>query len=221
MTSVGIMASAVGVSAAPPPGTDTLTEPFDNLATWTTAGVTSVVAGRTGNGAQCSGGSGEVLHVLSTSDAYAVIGVAMYALGPASSYYNPAMICLYQGTTAHLGVSMISATPTAGLSVTLGKSNTGIIVSSAAGVVPSNAWCYVELQARIHATLGFVTLRVNGSVVANASNVNTFNGGTAVVDKVSVGCGAPGLQLKFDDLYVSLGSACTFQGDHTITTRFP
>jgi hypothetical protein len=199
-----------------------LTEPFDNLTGWTTAGTTSSVTGRTGNAAQCNGSSGEVSKALSTSDAYATIGVAFYMVNTATNYYDPSIITLYQGTTPQVAVAMVGNSAS-GFSITRGDGNANFLAATTAGAMSglTSQWNYLELQARIHATLGFVTLRLNGVVAASATNVNTVNGGTAVVDKVSVGCGAPSQVLKFDDLYVSLGSGCSFQGDHTISTRFP
>lgn len=217
MSSVGIMASGVaGVTV--PPGTNTLTEPFTDLTGWTSVGTTSLVAGRTGNAAQANGSSGELSKTLAASDTYVTTGVACFITNAATNYYAPGIITLYAGTTAIIAVTMVGAA-TNGLCVTRGTSNTNIVCQSAVGAVATfGVWHYIELQARIDATLGFATLKLNGATIASATNVNT---GTSAITKIALGCGAPGNVLKFDDLYVSLGSACVFQGDHNVPARIP
>jgi hypothetical protein len=50
-----------------------------------------------------------------------------------------------------------------------------ILGSSAPGVIPPSAWCYVEAKVFLSDTVGTVAVRVNGVQVLNLSNVDTLD----------------------------------------------
>jgi hypothetical protein len=73
---------------------------------------------------------------------------------------------------------------------------------SAPGVCTLNGYNYLEVDAVASATLGSVTIRVNGVQVFSISNVNTVGFGPAYFDCIQLGgCGGLGGTIH-DDVYV-------------------
>jgi hypothetical protein len=50
------------------------------------------------------------------------------------------------------------------------------VANSAAGVVPLEAWCYLELRSFMNSSTGYVTAHVNGAQVLSATGINTKSG---------------------------------------------
>lgn len=102
---------------------------------------------------------------------------------------------------------------------------------TAAGVIYDflpNVWYYIEIKARLHDTLGFVEVRVNGISVYSVTNVDTKNGGTKTVFdhlRVSTSNISPVRRnMQWDDMYMLNGAGSVntdFLGDIAIETLFP
>lgn len=201
------------------PCTPVLREPFDNLAAWTVAGTSSIVTGRTGTALNCTGATDAGYYSLA-ANASATVTVG-FAWRTNTTNAAAREVCqlwgdsnatrhvrlVYNGTTAQTLTVFRDV-------VTLGTSSTGLI--------PVNTWAYIEMQVLLHATLGSVTVRVNGTAVITLTNVNTSNGGTVPkFDTVRLTTAVSGLTNLWDDLYLTVGSGCAFQGDQVIGTPPP
>ena len=87
--------------------------------------------------------------------------------------------------------------------------------SAVLGTIPAvafplaNTWYYVEAQVRVHNTLGFVNVRINGNqVLTTAATLDTLNS-TLLCDSVRLGEGGSSAQSLFDDLYIAAWPAST------------
>lgn len=101
-----------------------------------------------------------------------------------------------ESTTVHVDLRV---TPLGQLEVT----RSGTLLASGTAIIPINVFTYIELKATIHDTTGAVELRVNGATDASASGVDTRNGGTGVLNVISIVRSNPGVtDFWIDDLYV-------------------
>lgn len=200
-----------------------LTEGFDELSGWALSATPPTIAGggRNGSCARSTGSSACLLKasIPSPSDTVTV-GFAFQISRLDLSMNSPGIINLYgdQGATTHISVNYI-------LDGSLQIARAGVtgIGSTAAGVISSTtSWYYIEVQAKLHDTTGFVTLRVNGTQVAALTNVDTKNAGTGTIfDAIGFGTSSASVAAQFDDLYVMSGAGDSFLGDQTVTTLYP
>lgn len=97
-----------------------------------------------------------------------------------------------------------------------------VLGTSAAGVVTTSGYCYLECKAVIHDTTGSYEVRVNGVNVLAGSGVDTRNGGNGVVTSVALMAVRSG--ELWDDVYICDGSGSTnndFLGDNRVDCYFP
>lgn len=211
MPNAGIMASSVVTAVC----TDVLQESFTSLAAWSNVGGSATLqAGRTGTAVQCAGAAARVDYSLAANaHEYITIGFAWQTV---TSNVAAREVCQLYGdsnTSRHLRL-VYNGTTAQTLSV---LRDTTTLDTSSTGLIPVNTYAYIEIQARLHDTLGSVTVRVNGTAVITLTNVDTRNGGTvATFDTVRLTTAVSGLTNRWDDLYISVGSGCAFQGDHAI-----
>lgn len=215
MTSIGITASAI----MPPAYADVLSERFNDFTTnsWgnVTGSTTIIAGGRTGNGAQLTGTSS--LHwtipAINESD-YLTIGFAfkLSAIGGANRH-----LLIATSDTNTTNHTTIRVTPAGALAAVLGGVTGGAYATSADSLITSTSiFYYVELQVRLHDTLGSATLRLNGTTVASATNVDTKFGGTKnVYDAIRL-MGTTGVTEVYDDVYLTMGAGAPFKGPITI-----
>ncbi len=212
MTSVGVMASSVNIL-----GTDVLLEPFDNLTAWTSLGAPSIQAtGRTGNCLQCAGATARVDYLLaSNANAYVTTGFAWQTLTTSTaqrvvaelwsgSNTQPQVRLLYNGTTAQT------------FTVYRGTGTTNPLGTSSGVTVAVNTWAYIELQARLHDTLGSIEMRINGTTVINLTGIDTLTNTDTTFDALHLTTALGGLTSRWDDLYITVGPGATFKGSITI-----
>jgi len=128
----------------------------------------------------------------------AILSTGTYTLG---------LICQTTGA-----ISVYRATG-AGAGTFLGASNPGVIVA--------NTWHYLEVGLEVHATLGSVSISVDGRNVLTLTNVNTSNG-VANVNQLQLG--PPNNLLgngtfDYDDLYITDSNSTI--GERRIETLYP
>jgi hypothetical protein len=204
------MASGVVVAS----GTDVLFEPFANFtfAPWTLAGTPTIVAGRNGTGAQFAGSSAIATYTipsLSESDTVTV-GFAWRATSIA---VNPNIMRLSSDAAATFHDTLV-VLGTGALRFNRGTSTP--LDTSAAGLITTATWYYIEVQAKLHDTAGTATVRLNGTPVIALTGIDTKNAGTKTVfDSVAL-VGAGSTTQLFDDLYITTGAGATFKGDITV-----
>lgn len=69
-----------------------------------------------------------------------------------------------------------------------GRGDLTIIASSPINTILNNVWYHIEIRVEISDTVGIIQCWVDGSLVVNASNVDTKNGGTNnTVDRIEMG----------------------------------
>ncbi len=103
----------------------------------------------------------------------------------------------------------------AGGGLRIGRANLTTLMNSVMGVIPQGRWCYIESYVLINDTTGAYTVKVNGTTVMSATNVDTRDAGTtATLDSLRL-IGHPAsadtadANVMIDDLYIldSTGSA--------------
>ena len=92
-----------------------------------------------------------------------------------------------------------------------------LLGSTADQVLPLQKWCYLEGKITISATVGEVTLRVNGTQVLNLTSKDTKNG-SDYIRYFKVGSVYNDLTTLFDDIYFD---DAQFHGDCRIRTFMP
>jgi hypothetical protein len=215
--STGASCAFKGDPNLPPACTDVLTEPFNNFTdnAWDIAGAATIVAGRTGTAAQVSGGvSARATYTIAAPKQSDVITVGMAFRWTDASSLVRAITYLYGNgvTQVHVGLRVET---TGALTVT--RSTSTALVTSAAGIMVSNTWYYVEIQTKAHATAGTAIVRVNGTEVINATGLNTYTPtGPVLFDGVRVAPNVSGSVHLYDDLYISTGAGCAFKGSITV-----
>lgn len=190
-----------------------LLEGFDNqgLGKTVLAGGSGFVAGRFGVGSAflIDGQDTRTRWTLGSGEHSDVIwGAAIYPTSlvsvDTSSNNMPMHFQSDAGNTNHIVVNWYSDGT---IYVRRGTNGTAtVIAQSAAGVMTSGAWQYLEVRIVLHDTSGVVQVRRNGQQVINASGLDTKNGGTkSVIDSISLWMttntnGAA--DTYFDDMYV-------------------
>lgn len=95
-----------------------------------------------------------------------------------------------------------------------------VVATSDDNVVPANAWCYMEAEIVISSTVGRVTIWINGTQVANFTDLNIANSGTTV-DRFMFHAPQTGStsSLSLDDIYVT--DTAEHAGEYKIETIRP
>jgi hypothetical protein len=101
-------------------------------------------------------------------------------------------------------------------------STSNLLGTSAAGVLPSNGWFYIEARCTISATVGVVVVNINGTEVLNLTGQNTKDS-TDYIDGIALG-GLDGKSYTYpeaaywDDFYIDDSQ---FHGNCHIQTFLP
>jgi hypothetical protein len=139
-------------------------------------------------------------------------------LKTSSGYAGRYPVQLFDGATAQIGIEFQTD---GSLKVYRGYGS-AVLATSAAGVIPSNSYVYLEIKATIHPTAGAVEVRVNGATVVSVSGVNTRATSNSSVNGFGIyGISSP---TYVADLYVCDGTGSTnndFLGDVRIDTLYP
>lgn len=213
-TAVGIMAGSYkgGIPSA------FLVEPFNNYTanSWALAGTPSISAARTGSGANVTPGGGTLTYTIpapSRSDTL-TIGFAVKPFQTPASNGDIIRFLADAGATTHVSIRLNTDR-----SITALRGTISSVGSSAINAIPAGSvWYYFEVQTRMHDTLGFVTVRVDGTQVLNLTAQDFKNAGTATVfDTVTlIGGSGFGSPVLFDDLYMKTGAGQVFEGSVSI-----
>ncbi len=98
--------------------------------------------------------------------------------------------------------------------------NTTLVTSSGPAIV-AGGQIYVELDYKVDASAGAVSLQVNGSSAGSFSG-NTKNASDTLIDTISFDNGSPpNLTTYLDDLYLRWGSSAAFLGDISVYESSP
>ena len=134
--------------------TDVLYEPFDSMAAWGGSG-SSIVAGRTGTACQLTGG-GTATYTLAggVQSYYATCGFA-YQVSSVGTASRP--ICSFRDSTAQY-FTTLRIEINGALGFYAGDS-TGLLGTSAAGLIAAATWYYLEVQVFVANAGGYFTVR--------------------------------------------------------------
>jgi hypothetical protein len=182
-------------------------EPFDNLSFWTEiVGTPSIVTGRNGNGVEFEGVSTDSIfytiptayesNILTMGFAWKTSDISERVI---AQFQSEGIVHVELATNASGGFNIRRGTPA------------GNIIGTGGGYT-TNTWYYIEWQCQLKNT-GFARLRVNGTLFIDQDSVDTRNGGTKTkFDRIGIGTTHTRVQV-IDDLYLSSGVGCGFQGD--------
>lgn len=108
------------------------------------------------------------------------------------------------------------------LVVRRGNATGGTVLATGTRVASLSEWNYIEMRVGIHATTGFVEVRVNNITDILVTGVNTKNTANSVVNRVCMG-GGNGYAILFDDMYVTDETTPNsgFLGDCRVQTLLP
>jgi len=99
-----------------------------------------------------------------------------------------------------------------------------VLATSSNGVISANTYQYIEIYGYVHSTNGAVTVKVDGTTVLTATNINTDNNGGGAVQYLTWGGTQRGDTMYFCDLIImddTGASFNTFQGDVAVVGHFP
>jgi hypothetical protein len=97
------------------------------------------------------------------------------------------------------------------------KGDNTLLGTSDTFVFPNYAWCYLEAKVTISATVGEVTVNIDGDQVLNLTTKDTKNG-TDYIRKIGLRAVFNGRETYFDDLYID---DAQFHGDCRVQTFMP
>lgn len=171
--------------------------------------------GRRGGGAfQIKGSSGDSIARSITAAATVIVGFAWRPTESGGS--RKAILSLSEASATHITLNFNSSNH---IEVLRGDSS-GTLLAASDNVFSVDSYVYLELKVTIADSGGSFELRANGVVTASGSGIDTRNGGTGVIDRVTLGDARSSLpssaSSNFDDLYVLNTSGATnndFLGD--------
>ena len=196
-------------------------EPFeDNFGyTHTTGNAPVTQVGRTGNCVRLTGSSSavEMRFPSGLLAEYVTIGFAWRTTLNQQSKSSPSiwMVGYDWPTGGSSGNSNVDMIMNVDGSLSVRRGGSAVLGTIPAVAFPlANTWYYVEAQVRVHNTLGFVNVRINGNqVLTTAATLDTLNS-TLLCDSVRLGEGGSSAQSLFDDLYIAAGASLDpFLGD--------
>ena len=178
--------------------------------------VTSIVAGRNGNGVFMNS---SINHLGLTIPANATM-TAGAAVKVTSVAANQPIISFLDAGSFQAEVRL----HTAGA---IYVCRNATILATASVTWTAGVWMFVEFRATIHNTLGAYELRINGVPVATATNVDTQTTANAYATQVYLGYGLSSGQVQvitYDDYYINDNNGSvnnTFMGDGKVETIYP
>lgn len=170
--------------------------------------------GRRGGNGWTSSITGRGLNIAITSSSTVIAGFALSMGGAPSSALN--IIELREASTLHIALRMNTD-----LSVSVLR-NTTVLATSAAGVITTSGYCYLELKTLINDTTGTYEVRVNGANILSGTGADTRNSGTGVITVAAILFARNGQIV--DDFYIcnSAGSVNNdFLGDRRVDAYYP
>lgn len=191
-----------------------LNEPFNDFTTnaWALAGTTGITGGRTGTGAKITNFSGTATYTIPSAKENDTItlGCAIKVTGMGSE----AIFMTLRSDSAATVHGELRWNSAGQLIYVSHSSQIGV---SATGVIPLNTWVYVEVQVKMHDSIGYLKVRVNEKTVIEILNVDTRNAGTKTkFDSVRLEC--TWFNVFYDDMYITTGD-CVFRGDQQIVSN--
>ena len=172
---------------------------------------------RSSQSCRFTNGSANIIKVLTPGDNTIIVGVALK-----TANMNPfEIIQVYQSGANQMCVALKAD---GALEVRRSNKSGTLLGTSAAGLVTTSTYGYIELKALISTTVGTAEVRFNGAVVLTLTGLN--NAQAAVSTWNGVGSnGAGSTTYDLDDFYVCDGTGAapwnTYLGDIRVDHRMP
>jgi hypothetical protein len=190
-------------------------------AKWTPSSTVSMAMATGRFGDQCVnlGSTGRNIQRSFTAGANVGVGFAVkYGTNPSVDGAFTNLMALLSGTTYTFGLRVTSTGAIEARRMTSSGAGT-VLGTSAAGVILSSTWQFVEVGVVINDTTGSVTVKVDGTTVLSLTSQDTNNAVTTV-DTIQLGCSAntAGQGIgQFDDFY--LVDSATTLGERRVETK--
>ena len=197
-----------------------LVESFDdrhyNLGKWDSAAFTSITgSGRTGNGAQITGGAINLSKTIAAT-ATVIVGRAFYTSSLAATGGSPTIgFYTTSGTVLELNVRATNGY------LALYRGATQIAITASA-VLSATTFHYVELKGTLANSGGTADVQLDGANVISFTG-DTLAGTVTDIDRVVIGT-STNTTDRTDDIYICDGTGSTnntFLGDITVECLFP
>lgn len=198
--------------------TNDVTTKWTNVETGISGQSIAVGLGRHGSNAWNCTTAGRGLVKAITNSSAIVAAVALNVTGAPSSANS--LFEFREGSTVHVALRVLTD-----LSLQVTRSTSTVLATSAAGVVPTSGYCFIEFKANIHDSTGTYEVRVNGTPVITGTGADTRNGGTGIISNVALLGVRTSNNCYFEDVYIlnTSGSAPwnDFLGDIRIDAGRP
>ena len=158
------------------------------------------------------------------------VGMAMYfpsSVSQGTQVNSCAFINVITGGTTQCFVSWFQSTLSVAAYQCTSFTRPILLGGSAGGVLTMDSWQYVEVQIRVHDTLGMVIVRIDGVEVLNLQEVDTaFSAGADYINGITLMGGIVFTSgwVYVDDLYILDNSGDVnndFLGDVKVETLYP
>ena len=200
-------------------GVDHYDSSAEMLRKWDVVDIASIqtTGGRFGGGAIRMIGNDDIEKIF-TASSTVVIGLAV-RIDETQTNGNTQLLEFRNGGTIQVTISL---TPGGGFNIERGVSTD--IANTSGDWIHNNTWHYIEALVTISATVGVVTIQVDGNQVATFTGLDTLVTGTTV-DRIAIDyAGGTGSTMDIDDVYIlddTGGVNDAFLGDCKIDTLFP
>ncbi len=206
--------------------------PADNSKKWTAqypTGIAAISPARNGNGLRLTGVSSGLIKGLAQRD-YLITGFAFRC----AATVQAVIVELYD-----VGYCQLVANLTAAGAIEIRSYNTApgtggtvLLATSAAGLISSGDWYYIEVKGYLHDTIGFFEVKIDGTSVVSftgdtkraSASPYTQLAGVALGNYQGVSAAGTNRTFDFDDFYIcdSLGvNNNDYLGDCRIACLYP
>jgi len=191
---------------------------WDSINNATQLSINSAAGRRSTNGLRITAAQLRYLVKNLTAAQTWIVGFALNITLPVST--TTGILSFLESGTTHVDIRVLSD---GSLRATRNGTTLG---TSAAGIIASGSFNYIEVKCTIDNSAGAVTIRVNGAAVLTLTSQDTQNGGTAVANQIRLGdpINDTGAARDYDDLYIcdTAGSVNNdFLGDVRVDAYLP
>lgn len=139
---------------------------------------------------------------LSASASSVTVGFRLYSGGAALSQ-NSSTMRLLSGGSAGTTQIMLNTLTTGALQITRGPTiNTNVLGTSSTGIIANNNYYYIEVSVLRSATVGTLSVKVNGTTVINLTGLNTGSADFDTLGLQGVANSNSSNAFEYDDVYV-------------------
>lgn len=150
-----------------------------------------------------------------------VVGFAFKFTGFGTNASNGGIFILFDGSWTSNQISILFNNDG---SLSAYRGNFATLLGKTTNVLFTNVWNYLEFKTVISATVGSITILVNGTSWLTLTGINTSSTGGGTADRFAIGNYTNGVSGNYDDLYVCDGTGSinnNFLGDVRVSYLSP